>query len=455
MATTNFTTGTVITADWLNDVDAAVYEGDFSDVTLSSSGLSVTGNTALGDAEDVDTHAIKGATTLLANSVGAAMTITQTGAGNALVVEDSTNPDSTPFIITADGNVGIGLSAPTADIEVFRSGDTATCYVGAETGQAQFIARTYATVAPVLQLSRARGTKDSPTIVSSGDLLGRIQGSGWDGATFVRACEIDMEIDGTPGTNDMPGRIVFSTTPDGSTTTVEHMRITSTGDILMGTTVSSSQATELRIVNSQGRNIELSTLNTDATNKSGGIAVSHYTNTEEAFSLIGGTSTSTAGTVQIGGGRSTINAATTIRFYTAADNVTLTGTERVVIDSTGNLRLTSTGGLGYGTGSGGTVTQLTSKATGVTLNTTNGQIVTFNDALGAGAEISFAVTNDKVAATDVVIVNLASGGTTNTYLVGVEAVSAGSFRIIIHNCSASSRSEALTLNFAVIKAVTS
>jgi hypothetical protein len=46
------------------------------------------------------------------NSSSAALRITQTGAGNALVVEDSANPDATPFVVDADGNVGIGTSSP-------------------------------------------------------------------------------------------------------------------------------------------------------------------------------------------------------------------------------------------------------------------------------------------------------------------------------------------------------
>jgi hypothetical protein len=44
--------------------------------------------------------------------------ITQTGTGNALVVEDNTNPDNTPFVITNTGNVGIGLTATSNKFEV-------------------------------------------------------------------------------------------------------------------------------------------------------------------------------------------------------------------------------------------------------------------------------------------------------------------------------------------------
>jgi hypothetical protein len=70
--------------------------------------LTSTGNATLGDAEATDTHAIKGATTLLANSASAGLTITQTGAGNAFVVEDSASPDASPFVIAGSGRVSIG-----------------------------------------------------------------------------------------------------------------------------------------------------------------------------------------------------------------------------------------------------------------------------------------------------------------------------------------------------------
>lgn len=113
------------------------------------------------------------------------------------------------------------------------------------------------------------------------------------------------------------------------------------------------------------------------------------------------------------------------------------------------------GGVGYGTGSGGTVTQLTSKSTGVTLNKTNGQIVTSSSNMAAGATEIFTVTNSTVAATDTIIIHRASGGTNDRYRVGIDAVAAGSFVVVIQNYSGGALAQALTLNFAVIKAVTS
>lgn len=111
-------------------------------------------------------------------------------------------------------------------------------------------------------------------------------------------------------------------------------------------------------------------------------------------------------------------------------------------------------GIGYSTGAGGAVTQATSKATGVTLSKTCGAITTAADALAAGAEVSFTVTNTVVAATDVIVPCIKSGpATAGTYAVTVSAVGAGSFILTLTNLSAGSLSEAVVMNFVVIKGV--
>jgi hypothetical protein len=119
----------------------------------------------------------------------------------------------------------------------------------------------------------------------------------------------------------------------------------------------------------------------------------------------------------------------------------------------GPIQSSTSSGVGYITGAGSTVTQATSKSTGVTINTICGQIVMFNTALVATGEATFTVTNGSVASTDVIIVNHASVGTAGAYLVGISNVATGSFKITVSNISGVSRSEAIVLNYAVIKAV--
>jgi len=124
------------------------------------------------------------------------------------------------------------------------------------------------------------------------------------------------------------------------------------------------------------------------------------------------------------------------------------------VDATGTIKSSgATSGIGYATGAGGTVTQATNKSTGVTLNKVCGQITMNNAALAAGAEVAFTLTNSAIAATDVVAVSIASGGASASYGVAVTATAAGSCEITLANWSAGSLSEAVVLNFVVIKGV--
>ena len=86
------------------------------------------------------------------------------------------------------------------------------------------------TFGSTLYFMKSRGsTISSKTIIQSGDYIGRIGFYGADGSADVQAAEIAAYVDGTPGTNDMPGRLVFSTTADGAASPTERMRITSGG----------------------------------------------------------------------------------------------------------------------------------------------------------------------------------------------------------------------------------
>ena len=98
----------------------------------------------------------------------------------------------------------------------------------------------------------------------------------------------------------------------------------------------------------------------------------------------------------------------------------------------------------------GTVTQATSKATGVTLASRCGQITMNGAALAGATSVGFTLTNPFIAAADVVVVNIASGGTADSYVVTVDAVAAGSCRISVRNVTAGALVEALVLNFGVI-----
>tara|TARA_R110000868_G_scaffold58444_8_gene180648 strand:- start:96 stop:641 length:546 start_codon:yes stop_codon:yes gene_type:complete len=123
------------------------------------------------------------------------------------------------------------------------------------------------------------------------------------------------------------------------------------------------------------------------------------------------------------------------------------------LSTTGNQVISSTGKHGYATGSGGTVTQATSKATGVTLSKSTGQITLNAAALAADTTASFTLTNTVIEAGDILIMNHISGGTAGSYLLNAQSAT-GSASINVRNITLGSLSEAIVIAFAVIKAVT-
>ena len=117
------------------------------------------------------------------------------------------------------------------------------------------------------------------------------------------------------------------------------------------------------------------------------------------------------------------------------------------------VRSSGPDGIGYAAGAGGSVTQITSKATGATLNKICGQVTTHNASLAAATIVSFVLTNTTIAATDVLILNHVSGGTPGSYTLNARC-GAGSATIDIRNNTAGALAEAVVISFAVIKAVT-
>ena len=90
---------------------------------------------------------------------------------------------------------------------------------------------------PIVCLGKTRATApETYTVVQDDDQLGIISFQGGDGTTFVEGASIRADVDGTPGGNDMPGRIEFFTTSDGSNSGSERMRVTAAGDLLIATT---------------------------------------------------------------------------------------------------------------------------------------------------------------------------------------------------------------------------
>jgi hypothetical protein len=162
------------------------------------------------------------------DNTNAALRITQLGTGNAILVEDAANPDSTPFVINAAGQVSTGFTSnpatmfgtvPQLGVHTTGNDGLANYRAGNDVNGASFV------------FQKTRGADPSVnTIVQSGDTLGGIYWTGADGTSYLRAAQILGQVDSpAPGTNDMPGRLVFSTTADGASSPTERLRIASTG----------------------------------------------------------------------------------------------------------------------------------------------------------------------------------------------------------------------------------
>ncbi|OWK34304.1 hypothetical protein [Fimbriiglobus ruber] len=123
-----------------------------------------------------------------------------------------------------------------------------------------------------------------------------------------------------------------------------------------------------------------------------------------------------------------------------------------LISSGALLSSSPTAGVGYTTGSGGTVTQATSRTTGVTLNTVTGQITTNATSLAAAAYAQFTVTNSTMGAADTVNLSIASGSNSGNSVAYVSGVAAGSFKITVYNAATSTaETGAIVINYAIEK----
>jgi len=96
----------------------------------------------------------------------------------------------------------------------------------------QIVANRADTGGGVVSIMKSRGTVlGSQTTVANGDQLGRIQFMGADGTGMILAAQIACAVDSVVGTNDMPGNLSFSTTPDGTAALVERLKISNAGAI--------------------------------------------------------------------------------------------------------------------------------------------------------------------------------------------------------------------------------
>lgn len=158
-----------------------------------------------------------------------------------LTATDGTATLTERMKINNAGKVTIGNSTPLSSLN--NAGFTPAFQVESATSgnnttrAASFVHNSADTSPFVFFLGKTRGTTaGSTTVVQSGDNLGSINWQGMDGANFQQAATVAAVVDGTPGTTDMPGRLIFSTSADGANLATERLRIDSSGRVIQGGT---------------------------------------------------------------------------------------------------------------------------------------------------------------------------------------------------------------------------
>ena len=205
------------------------------------------------------------------NSSSPALKVTQLGSGDAFVVEDSASTDSTPFVIDSSGSVIIGQSTANYGVgAVPKLAVTTTTETGLN-----IMGYSSTSAAPTILLQRSKSdTVGTTTVVTAGDSLGTIRFAGAGSSSWYLGASISAEVDATAANGDMPARLVFATTPDGTSTPVERLRINNSGEVGIGGTAGAGQSLSVLknitgSVNSNGIQIS-STIQSDVTTNARG-----------------------------------------------------------------------------------------------------------------------------------------------------------------------------------------
>lgn len=200
------------------------------DVSLASTthglqvGASGSTNLSFGDMQ-VQARNNGAASTLALNNVGGMTTAGDFTVGIKLQTQGQ--------LVASDYNVGSVPAPPT----IFGSPPTLVVSGGVSAQTIDYWGGAIAT-GGALAFRKSRGANGTQTIVASGDALGSVNFYGSNGTSFDPAAQIIGEVDGTPGVAaDMPGRLRFLTSLDGTATLVERFRIDNAGNVgVMGTT---------------------------------------------------------------------------------------------------------------------------------------------------------------------------------------------------------------------------
>jgi hypothetical protein len=308
--------------------------------TLTVGGtMTANGNVNLGDAS-TDTTTITGIGVINANSASPALKVTQSGAGASLLVEDVVS-DTTPFIVNADGNVGVGVSSPINKFELY-SATAANVFIKGDSAVGYFAQRASSDASGSFSYYyKARGTTAAPTACATGDAIGTISFVGYGGTTLSSVAAIQSNVDTYTADNNLSGYLSFYTRTDGlAAPLTERLRITKDGSLnILNTgariTGDFSNATLANRVMFQNSVSNAPTVVSTLPNGTGNISgFSSYNNSSPLNAGLGSFAAYTTD-VRIASSTSGSGTAVPMTFYTG-------GSERARIDTAGNVGIGGT-----------------------------------------------------------------------------------------------------------------
>lgn len=231
--TASLATFTAAARALLDDADAAAMRATLGLGSAATTAATAYATAAQGtnadSAQQPNVAASFAETVITASGSTAALRVTQTGAGDALRVEDSANPDSSPFVIDATGKLILGAASTT---ETAVSSSCQLFSSSAYLPQFSLINQSD-TGAPYVMFHKRYSPGDIPPANS---VTGTIAWFTHDSSTWGYAAGINVAVDGPAAIGSTPGRLVFSTTPSGQITLSERARINSSGNVGIGFT---------------------------------------------------------------------------------------------------------------------------------------------------------------------------------------------------------------------------
>ena len=261
--------------------------------------------------DDADTSISSSTDDTLVFEVAGATDFTMTA--NKFEVASGSTIDMNGQELILDADADTSITADTDDKIDFRCGGLDTIQMN-KFGQIKTIRENATTFGGSINFTHQRNTTASPNIVSSGDTIGGLISAAYDGNEYLDGPRILFQVDGTPADDDMPTRITFQTTADGSAGTLaEAMRIDDLGAVMLGKT-----SLDVNLEGIELRGLPAHTLISVATDANTGLYIARNTNDGTMVAFYA--QSSLEGTITVSGSTVSYNAFTGGHWSRLADN---------------------------------------------------------------------------------------------------------------------------------------